>query len=75
MKIREDFGKRYYDLPMEQRQQYDDDYHALLKLDTTQEEFDFHHEAILDKYDIDHGAHYRDEEIRSMFWGWIKMCE
>jgi len=75
LKIKEDFGKRYYDLPMEQRQQYDYDYHSLLILNTTQEEFDFHHESILDKYDIDAGAYYSAEEIRSMFWSWIRMCD
>ncbi len=75
LKIRDSLGKRYHHLPMEQKQQYDDDYHSLLTLNTTQEEFDFHYEGILGTYGLDGGAFYSDEEIRSMFWGWMNMCE
>lgn len=76
LKIRDSFGKGYHHLPMEQRQQFDDDFHFLQSIEhLTQEEFDLQYEDQIASYGLDYGVFLSEDKMKTMFWGWMKMCE
>lgn len=72
LKVMSQYGKRYHDLPLDQRIAFDNEFNQIGGMQT-QEEFESEYEKLLDKYDIT-AVWYSDEEMQKLFYELITLC-